>query len=312
MEVIRQFQRPSDFPQLKYGQKAILTGSCFSSHISDKLRNAGFDVLSNPAGVVFHPEPIARFIRESVGNLQEERLFLRDDTWLSWDTSSELFAFEATDLRQKLSTTRAELHSGLQSQGLLMVTLGSAHGYTLKESGLLVANCHKMPGNWFEKNLTPLEELTAAWSETLHMLHAHYPLVEVVFTISPVKYLREGWQENHKSKARLTELIGRLQQDFQIHYLPVYELVNDALRDYRYFEEDGAHPNALAINAVWQLCKNWFFDSHTDTVVKEAEAIRSMESHKLLFPGSRQSELFLKQLHEKRESFLSLHPDIIW
>jgi hypothetical protein len=312
MQATNPFPKPTEALPVKYGQPILLLGSCFSEHLSDRLRNAGFSVNSNPFGVLFHPVPLARFIGESLTGETQERILQRDDVWLSYDASSTVYAMSEKELTRKLELLRKDFRQQLADAGTLFITLGSAHGYRLKTDGTIVANCHKAPASDFEKELTETAVMMDEWSKVIQGLHSAYPGLQIVFTVSPVRYSRDGWVENNRSKARLLELVDQLQRKFSVGYFPAYELVNDILRDYRYFEADGVHPNQLAIDEVWELFQAWYLDAPTKALVKEMEGLRRMESHRLLFPESVKSTEFRQRFNEKRESFLSLHPSVIW
>lgn len=290
----------------------MLLGSCFSTNLHAHFRSAGFSVLSNPFGTVFHPVPMARFIRESIAGNPKERLLQRDDVWLSEDASGDVYALSETDLRKKLGELRSHFCAKLEQAEVLVVTLGSAHGYRSKASGEIVANCHKLPKKAFQKELTDMAELLKAWQEVLALLKDRFPQLQVIFTVSPVRYSRAGWTGNNRSKARLFLLAETLSELYGVHYFPSYELVNDVLRDYRYFESDDVHPNEQAIAAVWQLVQRWCMDDATREIVKEAEALRRMEGHRLLFPESVKSREFLETTEEKRARFLAKYPLIRW
>jgi len=314
MNIRHEFPRPEAIPvSIDHHSPLLLLGSCFSEHIANELRKSGFSVLSNPFGVVFHPVPLARFIRESIEGTVTERIVQREDVFLSMDASSAVYSLSEAGLRSELAAIREEFRRTLMTARTLIVTFGSAHGYRLKtREEEIVANCHKIPQSSFHKALTPSEELLAEWTRTLELLNAFNPDLEVVFTVSPVRYSRDGWVENNRSKARLLLLTEALQQACGVHYFPAYEIVNDLLRDYRYFEQDGVHPNGLATKQVWEVFADWYFDERTRQLVSEVQTLRRMESHRLLFPESAASAKFLENFHEKRESFLSLHPFIVW
>jgi hypothetical protein len=312
MEPMNLFPKPAGVAPIHYGKPVLLLGSCFSEHLGDRLRSAGFAVTGNPFGVVFHPVPLARFVAETLADKQEERLLQRDDVWLSYDASSAVYSMSEKELTGKLEQLRTDFRQQLEHAGTLFITLGSAHGYRLKTNGVIVANCHKVPASDFEKELTETDELFDHWSDVVRSLQSDYPGLQIVFTVSPVRYIRDGWVENNRSKARLLELVERLQRQFSVGYFPAYELVNDVLRDYRYFEADGVHPNQQAVAGVWELFQLWYLEGPAQAIVREMEGLRRMESHRLLFPESVKSAAFKQQFHEKRESFLSLHPFIIW
>jgi hypothetical protein len=301
------FPKPLGIVPVDYRRSVVMLGSCFSEHLGVRMRNAGFHVLSNPLGIVFHPVPLARSLKEAVFGNAEERILQRDDVWLSYDAASTVYALSEEELKQKLLAKQNALKTEIRGAGTLFITLGSAHGYRFRSTGTIVANCHKTPSVEFEKELTTLEDLVKEWSEVIGYLKAECTDLQIVFTVSPVRYSRDGWIENNRSKARLLELIGELQQQLGVGYFPAYELVNDILRDYRYFEADGVHPNQQAIDHVWDLFCSWYFDEQTSGIVNEMESLRKMESHRLLFPESVKSIEFRKQFEQKRESFLCRH-----
>lgn len=297
--------------QIDHHHGIMLVGSCFSEHIGQRLKRFGFNVLSNPYGTIFHPIPLAACLDRQW--TPSERFLQQDDVWLSFDTSSEIYALSETAFSSKLKERDMLVKSYLQQTKTLIITFGSAHGYRLKKDGMLVANCHKQSQDLFTKELSELTELEETWAATLYQLKAVYPDLHIVLTVSPVRYSRDGWVENNRSKARLIQLAEVLEKHFEnVHYFPAYELIIDLLRDYRYFAADGVHPNDQAIDAVWRLFSDAFFSVTTKCIVSEAEQLRRMEEHRLLFPNSRQADKFRQQLNEKRESFLSLHPYIQW
>lgn len=312
MDPTKLFPKPGNTLSMHYEQPFLLLGSCFSTHLGDRLRNAGFAVNNNPFGVIFHPLPMARFLIETLKGNADKRSLKRDDVWLSWDAGSEVYGMSETALTERLQTLREDFLQHAAAAQVLIVTFGSAHGYRLTTSGKIVANCHKAPSDRFEKELTELPELLEQWTTALQLLQEHFPQLKIILTVSPVRYSRDGWSENNRSKARLFELTEQLQRRFGVDYFPAFELINDVLRDYRYFEVDGVHPNCQAIDHVWELFRSWYFDETTNGLVQEMENLRRMEAHRILFPESVKSAEFKKLFHEKRESFLSLHPSIIW
>ncbi len=312
MNPASEFPAPKDGLKISHQQPVVLIGSCFSEHIAVELQQAGFHVVSNPFGVIFHPIPLARCLSETLTETTNERTLQRDDVFLSWDASSEVYAMSESDLKSKLHNLRSELKMALSQASVLVITLGSAHGYRLNDEGTIVANCHKMPGSRFKKELTPLDELAEHWEETISALKIFNPELQLIFTVSPVRYSRDGWTENNRSKARLFELCGVLEERFGVTYFPAYELVNDLLRDYRYFARDGVHPNELAVEEVWNLFSNWFFKEATVGLIGEMAALRRMEQHRLLFPESEASKRFLEQFQQQKDRFLLQHPYIRW
>ena len=153
-------------------------------------------------------------------------------------------------------------------------------------------------------------ELTETWKKVIALVKTYNPEVEFVFTISPVRYIRDGLLENSKSKSVLFQLVSELQTE--AHYFPAFELILDVLRDYCYFEQDGVHPNQLAIDFVWNFLRSEVFSEDSNKLVDEVLNLRKMEEHRLLYPDSIKAKNYLAELQRKRESLLSLHPNIIW
>lgn len=307
MELIQLFP-PTQVQPIKHGNKIVQLGSCFSTHISAKLRRAGFEVLDNPNGVIFHPLALAKTLQMCLEGTVSKRFVQKDDVWLDYSSSSTMYALSEKDLCDKLAAAQTQLRNELSEASHLFLTFGTAHGYRLNSDGEIVANCHQKPGSIFTKELTDLNTMIGEWKAVLKTLQEHFPQLNVVFTVSPVKYLRDGYTANSLSKARLLELVNALNES----YFPAYELITDHLRDHRYFEVDGAHPNAQAVAAVWSLFQGWFFDAATQEIVDQMELLRRESEHRLLYPESQRAQEFQKKMHEKRESFLSLHPEVKW
>lgn len=307
MELIQLFP-PTQVQQIKHENKIVQLGSCFSTHISAKLRRAGFEVLDNPNGVIFHPLALAKTLQMSLEGTVSKRFVQKDDVWLDYSSSSTMYALSEKELSDKLAAAQTQLRNDLSKASHLFLTFGTAHGYRLNSDGEIVANCHQQPGSVFTKELTDLNTMVTEWKAVLKTLHQHFPQLNVVFTVSPVKYLRDGYTANSLSKARLLELVNTLNES----YFPAYELITDHLRDHRYFEVDGAHPNAQAVEAVWSLFQGWYFENATQEIVDQMELLRRESEHRLLYPESERAKDFQKKMHEKRESFLSLHPEVKW
>ncbi len=307
MELIQLFP-PTQVQPIKHGNKIVQLGSCFSTHISAKLRRAGFEVLDNPNGVIFHPLALAKTLQMCLEGTVSKRFVQKDDVWLDYSSSSTMYALSEKDLCDKLAAAQTQLRNELSEASHLFLTFGTAHGYRLNSDGEIVANCHQQPGSIFTKELTDLNTMITEWKAVLKIVHQHFRQLNVVFTVSPVKYLRDGYTANSLSKARLLELVNALNES----YFPAYELITDHLRDHRYFEVDGAHPNAQAVDAVWSLFQGWFFDAATQELVDQMELLRRESEHRLLYPESERAKDFQKKMHEKRESFLSLHPEVKW
>lgn len=303
--------RQKDFPKIQHGDSIVQLGSCFSTNMSVWFRRAGFQVLDNPLGVIFHPVPLAKQILIAFGKADLLPFIQKEDVFVSYDASSTLYAMSSSGLEKLVRQQLEELRISLEKAKILVVTLGSAHGYRLKQSGNLVANCHQQPQSAFDKELVYVEDMISVWRSALEELRNVNPTIQFIFTVSPVRYIRDGLIENSQSKSELFRLVSLFRED-SIHYFPAYELVNDVLRDYRYFEPDGVHPSDQATEFVWDFLKQELFSEQTNELIEEIMKLRKMEEHRLMYPESKKAEEYLEQLKQKRESFLSQYPVVVW
>lgn len=300
-----------NFPKIQHGDSIVQLGSCFSTNMTFWFKRAGFRVLDNPLGVIFHPVPLAKQILMAFGKAEPGILAQKEDVFVSYDANSTLYAMDSSELKQLVREQLQILRTSLSTAKLLVVTLGSAHGYRLKESGDLVANCHQQPQALFDKELTTAEKMYVQWESVIQELRKVNPGIQIVFTVSPVRYIRDGLMENSLSKAEMFRLISMLKQD-SIYYFPSYELVNDVLRDYRYFELDGVHPSDQSTEFVWNFLRQELFSDQTNELIEEVMKLRKMEEHRLLYPESKKAEEYRNMIKQKRESFLSLYPAVAW
>lgn len=282
--------RPEKLPEtIGFGQGILLSGSCFTEHMADRLRRGKFKVLENPNGVLFNPVSIADSLVRAIDGepYVESDLFHANGLWSSWDFHGRFSDPSAAKALEGINDSVARAHSFLRDAGWLFLTLGSAWVYGL-EGGRIVANCHRMPDSTFKRRLLSPEEVLQALDNLVHRLTRFNANLRLILTVSPVRHMRDGYVENNRSKAVLLQAVHRLADKFDgIHYFPAYELVVDDLRDYRFFAEDMVHPNHQATEYVWERFRESAFSGATREVLKELEGIRLAMSHRPLHPGSR-------------------------
>lgn len=297
--------------KISHADHLFLIGSCFSEHMSEKLRMSGFHVAENPYGILFNPLSISECLSQIISTEQrEERLLERAGLYYSYDCHSSVYATSADELRLILKNIRETSLGHIKSSRYLIITLGSAHVYELKDHKTVVANCHKQPSAIFQKRLLKTEEIIEVYTDLVKALKALNPSIRVLFTVSPVKYLKDGVIENNVSKATLILAIHQLVSQGHAAYFPSYELVNDDLRDYRFYKEDMAHPNEYAIQYVWEKFADTFFNAETRKLTSDVNKLNASLSHRLLFPESEEAKKFLKELETRRQALKELHPEI--
>ncbi len=252
--------------EIDHSQKIFMIGSCFSENIGNLLKTHRFEVLSNPNGILFNPVSIFNCLNDLVHhNTQDENLILeRYGVFLSYLHHSSIHERSKERLVDKINAQNEAAAEFIQNAGYLVITFGTACIYNYTPLNITVANCHKQPASVFEKKMVQPEQVLQLYSGLIEKLQVLNPKLRIIFTVSPVKYLKDGLMENNLSKAILTLSVHQLIQKFSnCFYFPAYELVTDDLRDYRFYKKDMAHPNEQAIEYVWQKFSECFFNSKT-------------------------------------------------
>lgn len=281
--------KPAPVP-IRHEQKLLLMGSCFTEHMGQRLEAMKFDCHLNPFGITFSPESLLRHLRRILKNeaFTEADLMQGADHWFAPDAHSSLSDTTSEGLLSRLNAQLHNWHHHLHTASWLILTFGSAYAYWHRERQHVVANCHKLPANHFTKRLADPEVLATSYSELIDELRAFNPKLRLILTVSPVKHLRDGVVENNLSKAILCLTAHKLVQSAgHCTYFPAYELVNDDLRDYRFYETDMAHPNHQAIDYVWEKFSKTYFDQSTQALLQQLSALRAALLHRPLHPNTR-------------------------
>ncbi len=304
------FPKPFDV-KINHQQKLLLIGSCFTEQIGTKLSNHKFSVLDNPNGILFNPISITKSITSYIDNKQyhESELFYQNECWNSWEHHSRFSNPDKEKCLAGINESQNKAHVFLQQTDWLLITLGSAFVYEtsplsplLQERGeaKIVANCHKVPTDKFNKRLLQIDEVVSALQKMIEKLVLFNPGLKIIFTISPVRHLRDGFIENNRSKATLIHSVHQLiEKNSNCFYFPAYELIIDDLRDYRFFAEDMVHPNYAATNYVWEKFMATCIDEPSQQLMKEIAIIVSAKNHKPFNPTSEQHKKFLQTNLEK-------------
>ncbi len=303
--------KPFDI-KINHQHKLLLIGSCFTEQIGTKLANHKFAVLDNPNGILFNPASISKSLTSYIDNkqYQEADLFYQNECWNSWEHHSRFSKPDLADCLNGINQSQSEANAFLKNADWLLITLGSAFVYEtspltplLGERGIIgevVANCHKVPTDKFTKRLLSADEVFAGLQKMIEKALAFNPQLKIIFTISPVRHLRDGFVENNRSKATLIQAVHQLvKKNNNCFYFPAYELVIDDLRDYRFFAEDMVHPNYAATNYVWEKFIAACIDEPSQQLMKEIAVIVAAKNHKPFNPTSDQHKKFLQTNLEK-------------
>jgi GSCFA family len=320
-----EFQLPIQIPSLpaplNYRDRMLLIGSCFTEHIGNKLQELKFDVLQNPNGILFDPQSVASSLVSYVQNRQytEDDLFYLNEVWQSWQHHSLFSAMDKDVCLLRINTARQKAHDFLQNAACIIITLGSSFSYRLKADApaavlqpggiAAVANCHRAPAQWFNKHLMGIEETNAALDNCIHQLLHFNPALKIIFTVSPVRHIRDGVTENNRSKARLIEVVHNLVNKFdRLYYFPAYELVVDVLRDYRFYDIDMVHPNYPATAFVLEKFIRYCIDLPSQQAIEEVEKIMIARKHRAFQPATHAHRQFLLSHLEKTKELQKKYP----
>lgn len=303
MKFRTEVQIPVSDTALEIDDRVFSIGSCFASEISDLLKTGQIQTLNNPFGTIFNPFSI----NQAVKRLYHSEFYAEDDLIkfneevISLDHHSK---FNSRFVHQTLEKINAEIELGnrfLQETNWVIITYGTSFVYEFLPKKKLVANCHKIPGKYFEKRLLTHLEITDSVYETVTLLKdICKENVQILFTVSPVRHTKDGMVENNLSKAKLIAAIHEILPQFEnCHYLPVYEILMDDLRDYRFYKEDLIHPSRQAVQYIWEKFGSAYFSDETMDFVEENFKIAKALEHKSADEKSPKHQEFLSTI-EKR------------
>lgn len=326
-----QFQLPiqikSPEKQISYRDKILLIGSCFTEHIGNSLSELKFSTLQNPNGILFDPRSVCNSLISYIENKQykKEDLFYLNEIWNSWEHHSRFSNINAEEALKIINESQQQAYNFLKDADWLIITLGSSFSYRLTTEATLgglqnnngVANCHRAPSQWFNKHLLTIDETISLLDPTYHWLKQFNPKLKIIFTISPVRHIRDGVIENNRSKARLIEAVHHMINKFPgLYYFPAYELVIDVLRDYRFYDIDMVHPNYPATEFVMEKFREGFIDEQSQQLMEEIKKVVIARKHKPFQPETNAHKAFLKTHLEKSKelqskfAFLNLKDEI--
>ncbi len=283
MELLLPFRIIPSSHKISYTDKIIFIGSCFTEEIGKMMKELKFDVLQNPNGILYDPLSISSALNSYIEDKQykQDDLFLLNELWHSWQHHSIFSGMNKEMVLQNINHSQTEAHLFVKNASWLIITLGTSYNYQLKTSLQPVANCHKAPQDFFEKKLLSVEEIISCLSNVISNLQSYNAGIKIIFTVSPVRHIKDGVIENNRSKARLIEAVHSIKEDNEnIFYFPAYELIIDVLRDYRFYKDDLVHPTETAIAFVFENFCNAYIDERGKKLLEEIKPIIAATNHK--------------------------------
>ncbi len=298
---------------LTHHDKLFLIGSCFSTHIGNLLNSYRYRTFQNPSGIVFNPMSVAGELQSVLHpkKTNPNELFQRDGRHYSFHHHSSFFGETADELLSKINERRHEALMFLKEAKCLFITFGTAYYYHHLKLNTVVANCHKQPSTLFEKRLATTSEIFQAFFSLHTELKKVNPHLQIIYTVSPVKHLKDGLIENNLSKAVLLLAIHELtQKAADTFYFPAYELVNDDLRDYRFYKADLAHPNEQAIEYVWEKFSDCFFPPSSNELHQLILSLNKAEAHRSLSPPALEQKQLLEHIQDLKTRLQKRIPEL--
>ncbi|MBN1108993.1 MAG: GSCFA domain-containing protein [Bacteroidales bacterium] len=309
--------KPSPF-RITHNEPVMFIGSCFSIEIGNKMKEGHLSVMVNPYGTVYNPVSVCNTLEKITSGKEftSEDLHHHNGRWFSFSHYTDFSASTPGEVLEKVNRKNEEASDFLSNAAYLFVTFGTARVYKLKKSGKIVSNCHKMPAANFTNELLTVSEIVALWNDCLAQLKTISPQLKVIFTVSPVRHLKDGAHENQISKSVLFLAIEELlRHPSKPGYFPAYEIVMDDLRDYRFYDDDMLHPSGRAIDYIWSAFMDSYFDEATVKLWTEAEAITRAMSHRVRHDKSAELSVFAEKMLsridkiESQNSFLKLEKE---
>lgn len=295
---------------LTLSDKVVTIGSCFAEVIGRKLQEYKADVLPNPFGTIFNPVSVSRLLQAVAGTAVglENSYVQRDGIWYSYDLHSSLSSPDREELKKLIERQVNQTREQLLNARLLILTLGTAVSYKLSDSGTIVANCHKLPSRHFTRELLTTQTIVESIKYSLAEILKLNPALQVILTVSPVRHVKETLQVNSVSKSILRVATHYLVEQLPyVHYFPAYEIMQDDLRDYRFYGPDMLHPTPVAEEYIWQKFIQAYLHPTYQQFIPAWDKMRRAIAHKPFHPDTEAHQVFLQksltQLHNLSETY---------
>jgi hypothetical protein len=276
---IEDFQLPKVNPE----DILIFLGSCFAENIGIKLKKLLPHNLVNPLGIVYNPASILSILQRcrDQAKVVKEELVENDKLFHHPDFHGIFSHFESQQTLKIINTGLEILSEQLSNAKIIYLSLGTAFVFLRKSDQKIVNNCHKLPAAKFIRKLLSYSETKDLLNQITQSILSLNSNVKIVFTISPVRHIRDGLIENSHSKAILMSATKELiNQNNSLHYFPAFELMLDELRDYRYFGDDMIHPSSAAINYIFEIFLEKSFTKKDIQTLHRIEKIHQFISHR--------------------------------
>ena len=303
---------------INHAQRILMLGSCFVDEMGAKLQADKFHCLVNPFGVLYNPASIAALLLRSISEReyddQSPEILFADGLFHSWMHHSQFSSANKKELTDRLNSTLLLVSEWLQQADILIITFGTSYIYRLKDTGMLVSNCHKQPDSLFLRQRLSAYDIADSWKTLLQLLHSVNPKLRVIFTVSPIRHKRDGLHENQLSKAELLLAIDEILQTSPVqdcsYYFPSYEILLDELRDYRFYATDMVHPSPLAVDYIYEQFQNTLMSKEEQKLSALCREVQAALEHKPFHSEAEAYQQFIQQTIQKINYIKQRCPDI--
>lgn len=295
--------------QINHQSNILTIGSCFANVIGEKLESFKFKVKTNPFGVIFNPLSIFQVLEASItgANLFKNSSVENNGIWYNYHLHSDFSSSSKEDLENTISNTISDIHSFIKAASTITLTFGTSFTYRLLNTQEIVANCHKIPASNFKKELLDVSTIVSEFTRVHELLKQINPSVNFILTVSPVRHMKDGMEQNSISKSILRTACHLMQQNHaDVEYFPAYEIMMDDLRDYRFYKADMLHPTEVAEEYIWSKFIEKNVDQSSQDFIKEWRFIQRAISHKPFHPTSEAHQKFLKETITKLRKLSNL------
>lgn len=292
----------------------MLLGSCFSDNIGSRMRNALFNVMANPFGTLYNPASILAVIQRIIScePLIEQDLISHGRMYHSFLCHSSLSSVHKDKMLAHINGKMMEAHDFLKSASWLILTLGTAWVYRLRDTGCVVSNCHKLPTDTFLRTRLSCSETQETLMDIARTLHGFNTSLRIMVTVSPIRHLADGAHGNQISKATLLLATQQLTESYTanggITYFPAYEIMMDDLRDYRFYAPDMCHPSETAVDYIYRCFSDSFFSPGTLQLAAQCEKYTRRLRHRPLTDDTESHLAFTEATDNIRQRLITTYP----
>lgn len=296
---------------ISYGDGIFFLGSCFADEVGSICRGLGFNALVNPFGTLYNPVSIANTIhrlRSGIPYSHKEVIRTGEEFYCTFSHNTEFWSLSENELLKRVNDGLAQAHGHFAQSKWIVLSLGTAWVYRDRATQEVVANCHKLPAKLFDRFCLSVPSVVTVLSD---LVEAN-PDKQFIFTVSPLRHLKDGLHGSQLSKSTLLLAVDQVCERFDnAHYFPAYEILLDELRDYRFYKEDMMHPTDQAVRYIWEKFVDFAINSSEKPAMQAVIELKQMLQHKPLFPDSEAYRRFESQRDQKITELSRRFPKVV-